>query len=201
MDVLAFSAAESRAGTGPTLNPWDHARTAGGSSSGSAAALFYDGIDVAICGDQGGSIRAPASWCGVLGLKSPPTGSFPTLASPASTRPSTTAARWRARPPTSPHCSRRSPADTRATEQGLMPTTDYVVQSEQATDSFVGTRFGVVAEGFAEEIGVEPSQDGGSGAGDNRAAWVAWVPYRPSRSRCPSTCRRAASPSSASSRG
>ena len=51
------------------LNPWDTKRTAAGSSGGSGAALFYDGIDITIGTDQGGSIRLPASWCGVLGLK------------------------------------------------------------------------------------------------------------------------------------
>src|SRR5438105_5938326 len=69
MDDLAFSGGGDSSWYGPTLNPWDHGRTAGGSSGGSAAALFYDGIDVSVGGDQGGSIRAPASWCGVLGLK------------------------------------------------------------------------------------------------------------------------------------
>ena len=70
MDDLAFSGGGESSWYGPTLNPWDPGRTAGGSSGGSAAALFYDGIDVAVGGDQGGSIRAPASWCGVVGLKS-----------------------------------------------------------------------------------------------------------------------------------
>jgi amidase len=51
------------------LNPHDATRLAGGSSSGSAAALFYDDVDLTIGGDQGGSIRIPASWCGVVGLK------------------------------------------------------------------------------------------------------------------------------------
>jgi amidase len=51
------------------LNPHDPARLPGGSSSGSAAALFYDDVDLTIGGDQGGSIRIPASWCGIVGLK------------------------------------------------------------------------------------------------------------------------------------
>ena len=59
MDDLAFSGGGESSWYGPTLNPWDHARTAGGSSSGSAAALFYEGIDVAVGGDQGGSDPRP----------------------------------------------------------------------------------------------------------------------------------------------
>jgi amidase len=53
----------------PTLNPHNPERTAGGSSSGSAAAVVNGDIDVAIGGDQGGSIRAPAAYCGCIGLK------------------------------------------------------------------------------------------------------------------------------------
>lgn len=69
MDDMAFSGGGDSSWYGPTLNPWDQSRTAGGSSSGSAAALFYDGFDACVGGDQGGSIRAPASWCDVVGLK------------------------------------------------------------------------------------------------------------------------------------
>src|SRR5204863_4950821 len=69
MDDFAFSGGGDSSAYGPTLNPFDHTRTAGGSSGGSAAALYYDGIDGALGTDQGGSIRAPAAWCGVVGLK------------------------------------------------------------------------------------------------------------------------------------
>ncbi|KAL3857306.1 hypothetical protein ACJMK2_011987 [Sinanodonta woodiana] len=55
--------------TGPTLNPHDRSRSSGGSSSGSAALVAAGEIDLAIGGDQGGSIRIPASWCGIVGLK------------------------------------------------------------------------------------------------------------------------------------
>lgn len=69
MDCFGFAGSGETSTYGPTLNPRDRTRTAGGSSSGSAAALAYPGIDMALGGDQGGSIRVPASWCGVLGLK------------------------------------------------------------------------------------------------------------------------------------
>lgn len=69
MDYFACAPSGETSAYGPTLNPFDAARTAGGSSGGSAAGLYYDGIDVAIGTDQAGSIRVPASWSGVIGLK------------------------------------------------------------------------------------------------------------------------------------
>jgi len=69
MDNFALSAGGETSAYGPTLNPFDSARTAGGSSGGSAAALHYDRFDLTFGTDQGGSVRVPASWCGVLGLK------------------------------------------------------------------------------------------------------------------------------------
>ena len=69
MDNLAFSGAGDTSAQGAVLNPHNPAYLAGGSSGGSAAALYYDDIDVTIGGDQGGFIRIPASWCGVVGLK------------------------------------------------------------------------------------------------------------------------------------
>ncbi len=66
---------------GRVLNPWDVSRSAGGSSSGSGAAVAARLLDVSFGGDQGGSVRLPASWCGVAGLKPthgliPHTGAF-----------------------------------------------------------------------------------------------------------------------------
>ncbi len=69
MDELAMAATGDSSVYGPTLCPFDRARTAGGSSSGSAAALHYDGVDLALGTDTAGSVRIPAAWCGVLGFK------------------------------------------------------------------------------------------------------------------------------------
>lgn len=79
---LCFSGSSFTADTGPVRNPHDPTRSAGGSSSGSAVLVAAGEVDMAIGGDQGGSIRMPSSWCGVYGLKPsyglvPYTGIFP----------------------------------------------------------------------------------------------------------------------------
>jgi amidase len=70
------------ADTGFVLNPHDHTRTTGGSSSGSAALVASNVVDMAIGCDEGGSIRVPSAFCGIVGLKPtwglvPFTGIFP----------------------------------------------------------------------------------------------------------------------------
>ena len=57
---------------GPTRNPFDLERTSGGSSGGSGAALATNMLPLCQGGDTGGSLRNPATWCGVVGFRSTP---------------------------------------------------------------------------------------------------------------------------------
>jgi amidase len=81
-EYLCFSGESYTNATGPTHNPRRRGYSAGGSSSGSAALVAAGEVDIAIGGDQGGSIRIPAAWCGAYGMKPswglvPYTGVFP----------------------------------------------------------------------------------------------------------------------------
>lgn len=69
MEDMAFSGSGELSATGPVRNPRNPDFVAGGSSSGSAAAVGAGEVDVAIGGDQGGSIRIPAAWSGIVGHK------------------------------------------------------------------------------------------------------------------------------------
>jgi amidase len=155
MDDMAFSGGGDSSHYGPTLCPFDTSRTAGGSSSGSGASLWYEGIDAAIGCDQGGSIRVPAAWCGVVGLK-PTHGLVPYTAIAGIDA-------------TFDHCgpmartvggatrllqaiAGKDPADPR---QGAVPERDFLRAVAEAGDGLGGVRIGVVREGFETDVDPE----------------------------------------------
>src|SRR5687767_10850701 len=79
---LCFSGSSFTSRTGPVRNPWDLSRSSGGSSSGSASLVAAGAVDMATGGDQGGSVRIPSAFSGIVGHKPthglvPYTGAFP----------------------------------------------------------------------------------------------------------------------------
>jgi amidase len=155
MDCFGFSASGETSTYGPTLNPNDRGTTAGGSSSGAAASLAYRGIDLALGGDQGGSIRVPASWCGFVGLK-PTHGLVPHTgiagidqsvdhAGPIAANTADVAAVLQA----------IAGLDVSDPRQRDVVTKDYIAAVAAAGDRLDGVRIGILAEGFSAEAGVE----------------------------------------------
>ncbi|MEF8860725.1 MAG: amidase [Haloarculaceae archaeon] len=153
MEDMAFSGSGELSATGPVLNPHSENHIAGGSSSGSAAAVVNGDVDIAIGGDQGGSVRIPAAWSGAVGHK--PTHSLVPYTGIAGL--------GRSFDHTGPICTNvedcarvldaiagKDPLDPR---QGEVPTEDYTAALGGAPGE---VSVGVLAEGF----GHEESEDG-----------------------------------------
>jgi amidase len=152
MDDFALSGDGRTCAYGPTLNPHSPQHCSGGSSSGSAAALYYDGIDMTIGTDQGGSIRIPASWSGVVGIK--PTYSLVPYTGVMSIDPTVDHVGPLAR--SVPDAALlleviagKDPLDPRQREVPVQPYT------ESLGTSIAGLKLGVLREGFAHP-GAEP---------------------------------------------
>jgi len=143
---LCFSGGSHTSATGPVRNPWDRSRSAGGSSSGSAALVAAGLADLALGGDQGGSIRIPSSFCGVVGHKPthglvPYTGAFPIENTLDHLGPITRTVRDAAL--MLGVLAGRDGLDPR--QRDVPPAQDYLAGLH---DGVAGLRIGVLAEGF-----------------------------------------------------
>ncbi|MDQ1012145.1 amidase [Streptomyces sp. V4I23] len=154
---LCFSGSSFTSATGPVHNPWDRTRSAGGSSSGSGALVAAGEVDMAVGGDQGGSVRIPASFCGVVGHKPthglvPYTGAFPIERTIDHLGPITSTARDAARMLSV--IAGPDGADPRQVD--LPPTPDFVTELDRGA---AGLKVGILVEGFGLEGLSDPLVD------------------------------------------
>ena len=163
VEDLSFSGGGHTCANGPVQNPHKPTHSPGGSSSGSAVVLATGQVDMAIGGDQGGSIRIPAAWSGVYGLKQtyglvPYTGCASIEKTVDHIGPMGNSCRDVARLLAA--IAGPDPLDPR--QRGVFPADyerDYVAALERGA---AGLRIGVVAEGFDQapwdDIGLPGSE-------------------------------------------
>lgn len=142
---FCLSGGSHTSSSGPVHNPYKMGYSSGGSSSGSGALVAAGEADMAIGGDQGGSIRIPASWCGLVGMKPthglvPYTGVMPIEATID-----------HAGPMTAKVADNALLLEVIAGEDGLDPR-QYNVRTDRYTAALgkgaAGLRIGVLTEGF-----------------------------------------------------
>jgi amidase len=153
---LCFSGGSFTSATGAVLNPHNPKYNAGGSSSGSAALVVHGDCDMAMGGDQGGSIRIPSSWSGCYGLKPtwslvPYTGVMPIEATLDHTGPMAMSVADVAL--LLEVIAGKDPMDPR---QGEVSTKPY---TKALTGDAKGLKFGIVTEGFGWPDASEPDVD------------------------------------------
>lgn len=162
MEDMAFSGGSETSYYGPIDNPCDRSRVAGGSSGGSAASLAYPWVDIAIGGDQGGSVRIPAAWCGVIGHKPthslvPYTGALgidPTIdhLGPFARSVSDVAKTLHV-------IAGRDPGDPRQVALDASPVADALEHliADQADLGLTGLKIGLLSEGWSTQDFVDPT--------------------------------------------
>jgi amidase len=157
-ESLCFSGASHTSDTGPVRNPWDPSRTTGGSSSGSGALVASGQVDMALGGDQGGSIRIPSAFCGLVGHKPtfglvPYTGAFPIEQSIDHLGPIARNVTDAARMLTvvAGYDDGRDPR-----QPANLKSVDYVAESKRDVR---GLRVGIVTEGFGHDGLSDPKVD------------------------------------------
>jgi amidase len=154
---LCASGSSFTSASGPVRNPWDTRRETGGSSSGSAALVAAGEVDLALGGDQGGSIRIPAALCGIVGHKPthglvPYTGAFPIERTVDHVGPMTRTVADAALLLTV--LAGNDGRDPRQPAQ--LPAIDY---RAALTGDVAGLRVGVVAEGFGQPGSLAEADD------------------------------------------
>ena len=148
-EYLCLSGGSHTCAAGPVRNPWNPARSAGGSSSGCGALVGAGEVEMAVGGDQGGSVRIPSCWCGCYGMKGthglvPYTGAFPIEATVDTLGPMTATA-----------ADNALLLEVLAGDDNGLDPRQYaprVSKYAEALDQGVrGLRIGIVREGFAHE--------------------------------------------------